>query len=575
MRTVAIEWPWTKAKRAAAGDAAATATAATARLKVWPAAALVAILLLAGALRFANLSALGYANTYYTAAVTAMLKSWHNFFFVAAEPGGSVSVDKPPVGFWLQAASAFVFGVNTFGILLPQLLAGMVSVVVLYHLVQRRFGQVAGLVAALALAITPVVVATDRNNTIDSTLVLTLLLAAWAFIKATESGKLKYLLLGAGLVGIGFNIKMLQAYLPVPAFYALYFLGSSERLRRKIGKLALATSLLLVISLSWITIVDVTPAGQRPYVGSSGTNSAWNLTIGYNGIQRLLGMGRNSGSLASTFSSLLSGDNRSTGGFQFQPGQPPQAGAFQAPNGATGSGRAAIPNDGNGRAFAPNDSSGRAAVPNDGNGRIGGPDGGRGGFGGGPGGGGAFGTGQPGLLRLFTGSLSNEISWLLPFGLFACLLLAFRSRLRWPLSPVHQAVALWGGWLLTATIFFSVAGFFHPYYLVMLAPPLAALVGLGAAELWQMRGQRWWLALTLATVAVGGTTLLQLKTATTFMRTVWWLPLVAGIFGAGRRGAERAGPRHASAPRPGRLRLPDRRAAGHACHLVVGDGAQP
>ena len=210
----------------------------------------------------------------------------------------------------------------------------------------------------------------------------------------------------------------------------------------------------------------------------------------------------------------------------------PQAGAFQPPNGAAGSGPAVVPNAGDSRGFAPNDGGGRAAAPN-GGGRMGGPDGGRGGFGGGPGGGGAFGTGQPGLLRLFTGSLSNEISWLLPFGLFAGLLLAFRSHLRWPLSPVHQAAVLWGGWLLTATVFFSVAGFFHPYYLVMLAPPLAALVGLGVAELWQIRRERWWLALALAAVAVGGTTVLQLKTATSFTSAIWWLPLVAVVFGAG------------------------------------------
>ncbi len=292
MKLTAMRWPWRRTQPAAGAPVVAAG-----RLGVWPATALVAVVLLAGALRFANLTALGYVNTYYTAAVTAMLKSWHNFFFVAAEPGGSVSVDKPPIGFWLQAASAWVFGVNTFGVLLPQLLAGMASVIVLYHLVQRRFGQFAGLLAALSLAITPVVVATDRNNTIDSTLVLTLLLAAWAFIEATESARVKYLLLGAGLVGIGFNIKMLQAYLPLPAFYALYFLGADERLIRKAGKLVLATVVLLAISASWITAVDLTPASQRPYVGSSGTNSAWNLAIGYNGIQRLVGMRRNASSL--------------------------------------------------------------------------------------------------------------------------------------------------------------------------------------------------------------------------------------------------------------------------------------
>ena len=59
---------------------------------------LALVVALAVWLRFANLDAIGQSNTYYTAAVKAMLQSWHNFFYLAAEPGGSVSVDKPPVG---------------------------------------------------------------------------------------------------------------------------------------------------------------------------------------------------------------------------------------------------------------------------------------------------------------------------------------------------------------------------------------------------------------------------------------------------------------------------------------------
>ena len=213
------------------------------------------IIILAAVLRFANLNAIGLANHYYTAAVTSMLQSWHNFFFVAAEPGGSVSVDKPPLGLWIQTISAYFFGVSGFSVVLPEILAGILSVIVLYHLVRRSFGTVAGLLAALALAITPIVVATDRNNTMDSTLILTLLLAAWAFIKATETSKLRYLLLGAALVGIGFNIKMLEAFLPLPAFYALYFLGSKEKLWNKFWKLGVASILLLVISFSWAVAV--------------------------------------------------------------------------------------------------------------------------------------------------------------------------------------------------------------------------------------------------------------------------------------------------------------------------------
>ena len=237
-------------------SSATTYSAARLRIKgaAWPWLALASIVALAAALRFSNLNALGYSNHYYTAGVESMLQSWRNFFFVAAEPGGSVSIDKPPLGLWLQAISAAIFGVNGFGVLLPQLLAGILSVLVVYHLVRRSFGAPAGLLAALALAVTPVAVAVDRNNTMDSTLILTLLLAAWAFIKAAETTRLRFLLLGALLGGLAFNIKMLAAYLPLPAFYALYFLGAPERLWRKTGKLVLATAVLLAVSLSWATM---------------------------------------------------------------------------------------------------------------------------------------------------------------------------------------------------------------------------------------------------------------------------------------------------------------------------------
>src|SRR5258708_21851252 len=202
-------------------------------------AGLAFIVALAVWLRFANLDAIGQSNTYYTAAVKSMLQSWHNFFFVAAEQGGSVSIDKPPVAWWLQTLSAYFLGVNGFAVVLPQLLAGVGSVILLYHLVRRWFGAAAGLLAALVLAVTPVAIAVERNNTPDALLIFTLLLAAWAFIKATESHRLRFLLLGTLLVGIGFNIKSMQALLPLPALFAMYFFGSQQSWRRKFAQLAL------------------------------------------------------------------------------------------------------------------------------------------------------------------------------------------------------------------------------------------------------------------------------------------------------------------------------------------------
>src|SRR5579871_5687998 len=145
----------------------------------WPPFALAAIALLAAGLNLWGLQRAGYGNAYYAAAVLSMLQNWHNFFFVSFDPGGFVSIDKPPLGFWIQAASAKLLGFSGLAILLPEALAGVGSVLLIYHLVKRAFGTGTGLLAALMLALTPVSVSVSRNNTIDSLLVFTLLLATW------------------------------------------------------------------------------------------------------------------------------------------------------------------------------------------------------------------------------------------------------------------------------------------------------------------------------------------------------------------------------------------------------------
>src|SRR5579885_2419034 len=257
----------------------------------WP--ALAAVLAVAAALNLIAISREGYANGYYAAAVRSMLQSWHNFFFVAFDPGGFVTIDKPPLGFWVQTASAKLFGFHGWSLLLPQALAGVLSVAVLFFIVRRRFGNVAALLAALALALTPISVATNRNNTIDSQLVLTSLLAAWATLKATERGSLRWLLLAMALVGLGFNIKTLEAFLVLPALILVYLVAAPVGWRRRILQLAAAGVVLLAVSLAWVVTVDLIPASQRPYVGSSQHNSELELALGYNGLQRLLGGSNN------------------------------------------------------------------------------------------------------------------------------------------------------------------------------------------------------------------------------------------------------------------------------------------
>jgi 4-amino-4-deoxy-L-arabinose transferase-like glycosyltransferase len=462
-----------------------------------------AVLLLAGILALSlglhlyNIQAIGEANTYYTAAVKSMLQSWHNFFFVAAEPGGSVTVDKPPLGLWIEAGFAAVLGVSGFSVTLPNIIAGVLSVWVLYHLVKKYFGTAAGLIAALVLALTPVSLAVDRNNTIDGMLILTLLLAAWAFLRATETGRLRPLLLGAFVVGLGFNIKMLQAFLPLPAFYALYFFGAKAGWRRKIFNLGLATVVLGVVSFAWAVTVDAIPASQRPFVGSTSSNSEMELIFGYNGINRLLGG--------------MDGGRASTGA---QPGganlpNPPANGTFP-------------PGPGGMPPQAPG-SSGRPTFPGQN----------RDGFGGGNGGPGGFDIGQAGVLRFFSAPLAKEMSWLLPFALLAMLLAAFSGRVRLPLiSNEHKGLMLWGGWLLTCLVFFSVAGFFHNYYLATLSPALGALVGMGFASLAKLKERSRLLAGAALFAAAGSTLAFQIYLVSQFGLNGAWVGLAAVLLAA-------------------------------------------
>ncbi|HMB21624.1 MAG TPA: glycosyltransferase family 39 protein [Anaerolineales bacterium] len=479
--------------------------------RILPLVALAAIVLLAATLRLIDINSLGYVNHYYAAAVKSMLQSWHNFFFAVAEPGGSVMVDKPPVGLWLQTISAYFLGVNTLGLLMPQILAGLGSVVLVYHLIRRSFGEAAGLIAALALAVMPVAVAVDRNNTIDSTMIFTLLLAAWTFIKATESSKLRYLMLGAFLVGVAFNIKMLAAFLPLPAFFALYFLGASEGIWRKVAKLALTVILLLAVSLSWAVAVDLTPEDQRPFVGSSEDNSEITLIVGYNGLNRLLGMARNG-------NGAPAGNERVAGA--------PQPGSAPSDMAAPARGFPAGPmTPGNGtRPSAPT----RTGRPQNNPGQPGGnrmQGGGRT----------PSNIGSAGPLRLFTSPLSKEASWLLPVALLGIILLLAGTRLQWTLAAKHQAAILWGGWLITGGIFFSIASYFHEYYLTLLGAPTAALAGIGIVELWRLRKNHPLFTLILTLTVTSLTFAFQFYTAYAFVDSIrWLLPTIgAASLGAG------------------------------------------
>lgn len=490
--------------------------------------ALVLILALGAFLRFYELGTTSIGNTYYAATVQSMLTSWHNFFFASFEPGGSVTVDKPPLGFWIQAVSAYFLGVNGFSLALPQALAGVLSVLVLYFLVRQAFGAGAGLLAALALAVTPVAVSTERNNTIDGLLVLALLLAAWAFLRSVQSGRVRYLMLGAFLVGLGFNIKMLQAFMPLPAFYLVYLLGAPHRWWQRLLHLGGATLLLLVVSLSWAVIVDLTPVENRPYIGSSKDNSVLELIAGHNGLSRLVALGRPRGDAPGIVQrpgvQVPPMDN--PGGSLPQPpgglnpqnpvlpgGQQPQPRQLPAP--PNPGDNPANPLPGQPMPGAPGQDNPGAPQPNGRNQEI----------------------GEAGWLRLFSEPLVTESGWLLPLGLLAVPLALAVLGWRWPLSSQHLAVALWAGWLLPAAIYFTfTTGLFHAYYLIMLGPPLAALVGVGVWSLWQVFQRRRWLGWALTALLAGAALAVQIITLQNYPRyslAIAAIALVAWFVGMG------------------------------------------
>lgn len=408
---------------------------------------LFSIFALALFLRLFRVGLDGFSNLYYAATVKSMSMGWHNFFYASFDPAGFVSVDKPPLGFWIQTLSANLFGFHGWSLILPQALAGALSTLVLYLLVKRVFGVNAGLTAALILAVTPVSVAVHRSNTPDGQLTLVLLLAALAALKAAETGQLRWLLACAALAGLGFNIKMLQAYILLPAFFI--FLPPPLPLLKRLGQLVLASLVLFVVSFAWVIAVELTPPASRPFISSTTTNHVVELIAVHNGVRRL-------GSIAEWI------------------GIRPR-GADSAPASTSDPQPAPAQN----AASSPQPDSDKPW-----------PDGG-------------FNeVGAAGVLRLFNPQMAGQVSWLLPLALLALVTGAPRSSWKQPLGRAPLFFLLWGTWLFTAAFFFSFGGLIHRYYLDMLAPPVAALSAAGLAlwveDLRAARRRGWLLPLSVA-----------------------------------------------------------------------------
>ena len=441
---------------------------------VWARPGLWAILMLAAILYAWDLSANGDANTYYAAAVLSGTKSWKAFFYGGFDAGSFITVDKPPVAFWVMGLSARIFGFGTLSMLIPQVVEGVAAIAVLHATVRKAFtnvraGHIAALIAALVFTLTPITVAINRDNNPDTMLTLLLVLSAWAFVTALRSGRLWHLVACALFVALAFDTKMLQAFIVLPAFALVYLFAAPGGWKQRIGHLSAAGAVLAVVGFAYPTIVDLTPKSSRPFIGSSSNDSLWNLILGYNGLGRIFG-----------------GDRPGRGGG----GTRPAADALRRLGGATtrGSGFAGLRGGGGGGGFAQ----------------------------------------QPGIGRLFASTLGGQISWLIPFAVIA-LAAVLILRGRRPRTDLVRASALmWGIWLVTHFLVFSFAqGTFHPYYTTAMAPSIAALAGIGALHLFHSyRISKNWMWVPPAAIAVSAVWAIVLLRRTPSFDS--WLPWAIG-----------------------------------------------
>ncbi|MFD7712945.1 ArnT family glycosyltransferase [Streptomyces sp. NPDC059786] len=414
----------------------------------WARPALLALLLVTGVLYLYDLSASGYANSFYSAAVQAGSESWKAFFFGSSDAANSITVDKPPAALWPMALSVRIFGLSSWAILVPEVLMAVATAGVLYAALRRRFGPAAGLIAGAVFALTPVAALMFRFNNPDALLALLMTVTVYCVVRALEDGRTKWLVWAGVAVGFAFLAKTLQAFLILPPLAVLYAVCAPVKVKKRFAQLGLSALAMVVAGGWWVAIVELWPASSRPYIGGSQNNSFLELTFGYNGLGRI--NGEETGSV------------------------------------------------------------------------------------GGGGGGGTGQWGETGWDRMFNSEIGSQISWLLPAALILLVAGLVLTRKAARTDLVRGSFLAWGGSLLMTTLVFSyMAGIFHQYYTVALAPYIAAVVGMGAVALWRERS-RLWVSLTLAAAvtATAAWGYVLLNRTPDYLPWLKWLVLIGGLTGA-------------------------------------------
>ncbi len=257
----------------------------------WVRPAFFGVVAFAAVIYLWNLTVSGYANTYYSAAAVSASNSWSAFFFGSFDSANFITVDKPPLATMLMGLSVRLFGLSSVSIMLPEALAGAATVGILFLAVKRSFGPAAAVIAAVVMALTPAAVLMFRFNNPDALLTLLLVASAWALLRSLEHGSYRWMALAATLVGLAFLTKYLQAYLVLPGFALVFGFAANTTLRRRVVGLFLALAVVLLASGWWVLIVELIPAGSRPFIGGSTTGSPLDLIFGYDGLGRIFGSG--------------------------------------------------------------------------------------------------------------------------------------------------------------------------------------------------------------------------------------------------------------------------------------------
>ncbi|UBU14931.1 ArnT family glycosyltransferase [Nonomuraea gerenzanensis] len=389
----------------------------------WARPALLCIAATAAVLYAWNLPLVDYAPRY-SDAVKSMSENWKAFLYGTVDVQATYTLDKLAGAFVPQAISVKIFGFHAWALALPQVIEGVISVLVMYRIVRRWAGVVPGLLAAAVFTITPVAASMFGHSMADGALVMCLVLAVDSYQRAVLEGRLRSLVWAGVWVGLGFQAKMLQAWMILPALAIGYLLSAPIGLRRRLQHLGIAGVVTLVVSLSWITLYHVTPAADRPYISGTTNSSAAAMVFGYNGLGRL---GINlPGALPPNYMGSVIGP------------APPKR-STQLPRPRPG-----------------------MVIP-----EIGIEHGG-------------------GWGKLFGGRLGVASGWLYPLALMALLCGLWWWRRAERTDPARGGMVMWGVWLLTFALPYSAVFVIpHSAYVAVLAPPVAALSGIGIVMFWR------------------------------------------------------------------------------------------